>query len=311
MNVDAAISAACESVGIVPPRCSTRFGHWMKTDTLDGGKSGKGDGRVIVNEQHVTAWNWRTGEKHTVGLKDEEYTPAERKEIARKIAQQEKRKKERAREAAAVAVAMLAKAKPAQHPYLISKGFQHERAPVIDAASVLSIAGEFSRYLLPENGGERAIVVPARQPGNRITSLQLIWEDGSKKFLFGGEMENAAFRLASGNFIWLCEGYATGLSLRAALKALHRADGVVCCFSAYNVKVVANSLRVRRAIVTDNDKPMRQFGGMGTGEWYTRQTNLPYLMPPQLGDDLNDVHMRDGIFAVQRLLSNFIREAAL
>lgn len=202
MNVDAAISAACESVGIVPPRCSTRFGHWMKTDTLDGGKSGKGDGRVIVNEQHVTAWNWRTGEKHTVALKDEEYTPTERKEIARKIAQQEKRKKERAREAAAVAVAMLAKAKPGQHPYLISKGFQHERAPVIDAASVLSIAGEFSRYLLPENGGERAIVVPARQPGNRATgspACSSYGKTGRRNFFSAGKWKTprSAWRLAT------------------------------------------------------------------------------------------------------------------
>jgi len=307
MNVDAAISAACESVGIVPPKYSTHFGRWMKTDTLDGGKSGKGDGRVIVNEHHVTAWNWRTGEKHTVALKDEEYTPAERRQIARQVADAEKRKKEKAQEAAAIATAMLAKAKPAQHPYLITKGFQHERAPVIDAASVLSIGG---KYLLPQSGGDRAILVPARV-GNRITSLQLIWEDGTKRFLVSGEMENAAFRLASGNFIWLCEGYATGLTLRTALKALHRDDGVLCCFSAYNVKVVASGLRGRRAILTDNDKPMPQFDGLGTGEWYSRQANLPYLMPPQLGDDLNDVHMRDGIFTVQRLLSTFIREAAL
>nr|WP_292770314.1 toprim domain-containing protein [Mesorhizobium sp.] len=283
----------------------------MKTDALQGGKRGKGDGRVIVNEHHVTAWNWKTGEKHTVPLKDGEYTPAERKEIAQRIAEDEKKRKRKAHEAAATADALLKAAKPAQHAYLINKGFPHERAFVIDANTVRGVVGKYSDYLVPE-GGEKAILIPAKQPGNHVSSVQLIWEDGTKKFLANGEMENAAFRLATGEFIWFCEGYATGLSLRAALKGLHRNDCVLCCFSAYNVKVVAKSLqRKRRAIVTDNDKPQPQFEGLGTGEWYARQTGLPYLMPPLLGDDLNDLHRREGIFAVQRLLSNFVREAVL
>ncbi|MEW9808580.1 hypothetical protein [Mesorhizobium marinum] len=305
MNVEQAITSACDQVGITVPKRVTTFGRWMKTDTLSG-KSGRGDGRVIVNEHHVTAWNWQTGEQRTVALKDE-FSPVERKEIARQIERDGQEQKRRAKAAADIAASMIAKAKPAQHPYLIGKGFQHERALVIEAASVLDIGG---RYLLPEHVGEKAILVPARI-GNRVSSLQLIWEDGTKKFLAGGEMDGAAQRLSSGSFTWLCEGFATGLSLRTALKALHRSDCVLCCFSAYNVKVVARSLKGRRAIVTDNDKPLRQYDGLGTGEWYARQTNLPYLMPPQLGDDLNDLHLRDGIFGVQRLLSNFIREAVL
>lgn len=305
MNVDQAIGAACDSVGIAPPKRITTYGRWMKTDTLSG-KSGRGDGRVIVNAQHVTAWNWQTGEQRTVALRDE-FTAAERKEIARDIAEGERRKKQKAREAAATAVTMMSVATPSQHPYLVGKGFQHERALVIRAADVERLGG---RYLLPEGGGEKAILVPARI-GSRVSSLQLIWEDGTKKFLVNGEIEAASHRLSTGQLTWHCEGFATGLTLRTALKALHRTDCVLCCFSAYNVKVVARSVKSRRAIVTDNDKPIPHYEGLGTGEWFARQSGLPYLMPPRLGDDLNDLHMREGIFAVQRLLLNFIREAVL
>ncbi|TIP49659.1 MAG: hypothetical protein E5X77_10140 [Mesorhizobium sp.] len=308
MTVDQAIVSACDRVGIHPPKVTTRFGHWMKTDTLSG-KSGKGDGRVIVNDMHVTAWNWQTGEKVTVGLKDE-LSAVDRRKIARDIEAEKKKKKERAKAAAAKAQAMIAKAVPSQHPYLATKGFQHERGLVVDASVVRHIGGEFGSYLLPEAGGERALLIPARI-GSMVSSVQLIWEDGTKKFLAGGEMDLASHRISAGAFTWLCEGYATALSLRTALKGLHRSDCILCCFSAYNVLAVSRSAKKPAAILTDNDKPLIQFGGLGTGEYYARQASIPYLMPPQLGDDLNDVHLREGIFPVQRMVSNFLREAAM
>ncbi|MER9079942.1 hypothetical protein [Mesorhizobium sp. M0895] len=307
MTVDEAITSACDQVGIVPPKVAG-FGRWLKTDTMSG-KSGKGDGRLIVNDLHVTAWNWQTGEKITVGLK-EAFTPSERREISQKIKVENQRKRQRAQAAADKAAAMIARAGPAQHPYLAGKGFPHERALVIGAATVRDIGGDYASYLLPDGGGERAIVIPARA-GARVTSLQLIWEDGTKKFLWGGEMEQASHRIASGAFTWLCEGYATGLSLRSAVKSLHRNDGVLVCFSASNVLAVSRMVKARRAILTDNDKPLPQYGGIGTGEYFAYRAEIPYLMPPLIGDDLNDVHLRDGIYAVQRLVSNFLREANL
>jgi putative DNA primase/helicase len=307
-TIDQAIVNACDQVGIHPPKVTTRFGHWMKTDTLSG-KSGKGDGRVIVNEAHVTAWNWQTGEKVTVGLKDE-LSPVDRRKLAQDIETAKRKKKQRAREVAAKAQAMIAKSAPGQHTYLATKGFPHERGLVIEASAVREIAGEFGGYLFPEAGGERALVIPARI-GSAVSSLQLIWEDGTKKFLAGGEMDLAAHRVSTGPFTWLCEGYATALSLRTALKGLHRNDCILCCFSAYNVLAVSRTFKRPSAILTDNDKPLTQFGGIGTGEYYARQASIPYLMPPQLGDDLNDVHLREGIFPVQRMVSNFLREATM
>jgi putative DNA primase/helicase len=156
--------------------------------------------------------------------------------------------------------------------------------------------------------------VPARIDAH-VVSAQLIWGDGTKKFLYGGEMGGASHRIASGADTWLCEGYATGLSLRAALWGLNRHDTILLCFSAANIAKVAPAVRGRCFIAADNDAPPKanpdQFGGLGTGEFYARKSGRPYLMPPEQGQDVNDLHTAAGIFAVQRLISNLLREAKM
>lgn len=297
MNVNEAIEQACSTVGIKPPR-SYRIGHWAKTDTLSG-KNGKGDGRIIVDEMKVVGWNHQTGEHETVWLKDS-VTPIERKQIAERRGKDDAVRKANAARAARIAAQMVETAKQAPHPYFIRKGFQHELGLVLSAQDVSRIGGD---YLV---AGQSAIVMPARI-GSRITSAQLIWEDGTKKFIFGGETGGASHRLATGAETWLCEGYATGLSLRLALKSLSRQATVLCCFSAANVFAVSRSVQGRCFIAADNDKPLEQFGGKGTAEHYADVAGKPFLMPPDVGTDINDMHMKDGIFAVQRLISTFIR----
>lgn len=301
MNLSEAINQACGQVGIIPPKGAYRPGQWAKCDTL-AGKSGKGDGRVIVDDMRVTAHNWQTGENVTVWLKGEsEITPKDRRIIARQIEQEKDQKRAREERAAKVAVRMVEAAQTTTHPYFARKGFPAEKALVLDAATIRKLGGD---YLI---AGERAIVMPARI-GAKITSVQLIWEDGSKRFLAGGSVTGSCHRIAKGSGPkWHCEGYATGLTLRTALKGLNRSDTILCCFSAGNVASVARNAKGRAFIVTDNDKPMPQFDGLGTGEHWARTTGLPYMMPPEVGTDLNDFHQEQGIFAVQRILTDFLR----
>jgi putative DNA primase/helicase len=297
MNVQEAIDQACATVGIKPPR-SYQIGRWAKTDTLSG-KNGKGDGRIIVDELKVVGWNHQTGEHLTVWLKDDA-TPAERKQIAERREKDDQERRQKAARAARIASHLVEVAKQAPHPYFVRKGFPNELGLIVAAADVAAIGGE---YLV---AGQSAIVMPARI-GSRITSAQLIWEDGTKKFLFGGETGGASHRVATGAETWLCEGYATGLSLRAALKALSRQATILCCFSASNVLSVSRSVQGRCFIAADNDKPLDQFGGRGTGEHYAEASGKPFLMPHRVGTDFNDMHMADGIFAVQRAISTFLR----
>lgn len=295
MNVHDAIEQACSSVGIKPPR-SHRIGQWVKTDTLTG-KNGKGDGRVMVDEMKVVSWNWQTGIKDTVFLRDQA-TPSERRQFAQRRENDDQERREKAARAARIAGELIGASRLATHAYFVSKGFPEEQALVVSADHVEAIGG---RYLLH---GKSAIVMPAKI-GGKITSAQLIWEDGTKKFIFGGETSGACHRVSSGSETWLCEGYATGLSIRAALHALSRSATVLCCFSASNVLAVSRQVQGRCFIAADNDKP--QFDGQGTAEHYARLAEKPFTMPPEVGADFNDMHVRSGIFAVQRHLASFIR----
>lgn len=83
------------------------------------------------------------------------------------------------------------------------------------------------------------------EDGGRMVGLQKIAPDGTKRFNKGMAKEGAACRLgpppADGATILLCEGYATGRSIRMALP-----DAVVfVCFDAGNLAPVATILRRR------------------------------------------------------------------
>ncbi len=172
-------------------------------------------------------------------------------------------------------------------------------------AAILEAAQKKVDSLVSENGAT-AIVIPARI-GTTIKSVQVIWEDGRKLFLAGGSMQGTAHRIAKGRDAWLCEGFATGLSLRAALRGLGRSDTILMCFSAANIAKVIAGLSGRCFVAADNDKPLEQFGGIGTGEHWARLSGAPYLMPQCVGWDINDLHQRNGIFAVQNLITELLR----
>lgn len=315
MTLEEAISQACQSVGIVPPRGQIAMRKWVKADT-NAGKNGKGDGRIICDDDRVTAVNWQTGDKTTVWLK-ENRTVEDKRRYAKERAENERRDREKAARTAQMAERMIRAAKPGEHSYLKRKGFPEERPLVLAADLVRQMAGytnsrgEFvpADYLVPADAA-MAIVVPARI-GQKITSAQLIWEDGTKKFLSGGEMGAASHRIATGSAAWLCEGYATGLSLRAALRGLNRRDTILVCFSAANIVKVAATIEERCYIAADYDAPPaakpEQFGGLGAGEYFAQKTGKPYVMPPDLKTDINDYHQAAGIFAVQRLVSGLLR----
>ena len=84
----------------------------------------------------------------------------------------------------------------------------------------------------------------------KMMAVQLINDQTGRKLFYpkGCRTSNTAFVINIGErypkAIWLCEGYATGLTIHRALIALGRGrDQVACCFSANNIKNVARSLR--------------------------------------------------------------------
>jgi putative DNA primase/helicase len=155
-----------------------------------------------------------------------------------------------------------------KHEYLNSKGF-------IDAEDMIW-----------GHEGKKTLVVPMRVDGS-LVGCQLIESDGSKKFLYGQRTSNAELVIDNKGVHILCEGYATALSIQAALKKMSRRYTIHVCFSAGNMKKVAQGLP-DGLIIADNDQS-------GTGERVAKEIGWQYWMSDVVGEDANDTHQRVGL----------------
>jgi hypothetical protein len=91
-----------------------------------------------------------------------------------------------------------------------------------------------------------------------------------------------------------CEGYATGLSIRAAMKAMNIRYKIYICFSASNVMHMASGIP-GGLVVADNDPN-------GIGEKAARESGKPFWLSDTAGEDFNDFHVRVGLFRASQSL---------
>lgn len=230
------------------------------------------------------------------------------------------------------AKAVLKNATLAHHPYLSRKGFAQylcgrcalsfdwEGTPAecpLCEAPVTALSQPYQ--MLVANG--RALVPMRDVRTQEVVSLQAIDAEGNKRFLKGGRKKDTMFQLGRGREIWMCEGYATALSLRAALNHMQRKDfSVVVTFDAYNFVSVAQSMVAgRRGVAVADNDPWRceackhrwyqeelksrcpQCRGtivhMPVGPEQAHKTMLPVFLPSEPGD-VNDLHASKGLEAV-------------
>jgi putative DNA primase/helicase len=210
------------------------------------------------------------------------FTDADRKAWGERKRAQERRQAEVHRQAERTAAAMLAACKPGEHNYLRSKQLPEVRGLVNDA---------------------RELIVPMRTlESNQLVGAQVIrWlmdeREWQKKMLYGTRAKGAVFRLGNPRSpeTWLVEGYATGLTLEAALHQLHQQAQVLICFSASNLTHVAAQVQGRKFAFADHDKS-------GTGLRAVEQAGLAYCMSAVEGEDANDLYVRAGLMAVSKLM---------
>ena len=157
------------------------------------------------------------------------------------------------------------------------------------------------------------LIVPVEMSTGRPSSLQFIDGTGAKRFLHGGKIQGGFFTfgdLSMSKTILLCEGFATGASL-------HEATGynVACCFSAGNLRPVAEVFRRRypsKAIIIAADNDLRDDGTPNVGmEAAIAAADAVHgiLAMPELDKkkcDFSDVHVQCGFEAVRKTI-----EAAL
>lgn len=238
-----------------------------------------GNGAYWWDGQRGWVMDW-SGEARTIWYEDphaKPWTPEEKLEwtLKRKTANAAK---DRSYELAAQrADITLRSAKMELHDYLHLKGFPEQKGLVLDGV----------------------LLVPMRNVvTNKVQGYQQIFWDAEsrkwdKKMQPGMRAKNAVLYIGSREApeAWLVEGYATGLSLLAALRSVGLHASVVVCFSASNLIAVADQIPGKRFMFADNDVSK-------TGENAAIQTGLPWTMADQVGYDANDLHKHNGLFAV-------------
>ena len=301
MSIHDAMRDACRAVGIEVPR-KVEPGRWCPSP-VEGKSRSNTSGRVMINDDGVTgiAWNHATGQhqRFWVGGSSEAPPPVQRDPEA------DRRRAAEQREVEAACERIIRSCDQAQHPYLARKGFPEDLGLVIADPRPLMPRGSLGEAMaaaLPDGDGP-LLVVPGRI-GQRLTTVQFITAEGAKKNILRGQMGGACHRIATGRETWVCEGIATAMTVRAALRLLGRSVTVLSAFSASNVAKVAEGIP-GALIAADHDKPIPDFGGLGTGEFYARRTGRKWAMPKNFGD-FNDLHQSEGLRSVAIHLREFL-----
>lgn len=240
------------------------------------------NGAYFYDRDRGWVQNWETGEP-AQWWNDPNAKPwneSEKREWAlrRRVAEADKIKDQAT--AAKKAGVMITSATRDTHPYLKSKGFP-------DVQCLIGTAGE--------------MLVPMRDFRDNallgVQSIKLVDNEWEKKMLHGMRAKGAVLRIGPQSAVetFYCEGYATGLSIDAALRMLRLNAAVLVCFSATNIIHVAAGMTGKRFVFADNDVSL-------TGEKAAQATGLPWYMSDVQGEDANDLHVRAGVMALAKLL---------
>jgi putative DNA primase/helicase len=240
-------------------------------------------------------YNWITGQQQRFTANG--LAGAQDARAPRRGAEADRQARQAQEAATAAAGRMVKAARTEVHAYLARKGFPDELGLVLDHPEDFVPGGQTfdgMRHHIGQMTGP-FLIIPGRI-GGQVVTVQLIDAEGDKLNMKAAPMRGAAHRIATGRETWVCEGIATALSVRAALRLLGRPATVLSAFSAANVAVVGEGLK-GSIIAADHDKPLEQLHGKGTGEFYAARTGRTWVMPPELGD-FNDMHVSEGLRAV-------------
>ncbi len=260
------------------------------------GKSQGKDGAYILHlDPPAAGWwkNWRTNEDANWTAKgDELLSPEDRARLNARIerdkAVREVEQSERHAKARERAQRILAGSEPAKpdHPYLTRKS-----VPVL---------GELRQT------DDGKLVVPVSGLDGAVQSLQLISQDGVKRFLTGGKIESGYFPISAKDGsksrpLVVCEGYATAASLHQATE-----HACLVAFNAGNLSAVAKFARTQypeREIIfaADDDHGTKGNPGLTKARQAAREIGAKVAVPRFAepgGTDFNDLAQSEGLEVV-------------
>lgn len=264
-------------------------GRWHRVPTTSHPKKRNGAYRYAGTHGHV--------QDHASMLEPQLWTPDESElakidhvAIARVAAQAAQQIRDDQAKAARNAVDILQRTIIDKHPYFDAKGFPDELGPVFT-----------------DDKGRRKLCIPMRADG-RIVGLQTISDQPAhtingkdvpafeKRFLYGQRLDQCVNTMDNHGPKFYCEGFATALSVRAALTAIKTRYTVIVCFTAGNMLKVAKN-HGEGIVIADNDMPSQQVphaGGMGLK--VAQDIGLPFWISDREKEDFNDHAQRVGLF---------------
>jgi putative DNA primase/helicase len=248
--------------------------RWVAVPTEDHPR--KRNGRYKNMGSIGWVQNWATMQSPAVWKGEEGLSVS----VRAMIQKANKDRQEEAKKAAAKAGWILHQCKQDTHPYLASKGFPEEVG----------------------NVWEGNLVIPMRANG-KLVGCQIINDKGEKKFLKGQTTKGAAFVMDAKGVPIFVEGFATALSVRAAMKLIKIRYTIYCCFSASNMEHIARQVR-GGIVVCDNDLN-------SVGEIAARATGKPYWISDTAGFDFNDHWRAKGEFHSSQSLKKVLLTAGI
>jgi len=281
--------------GIIPPPGGVIADGKLRRADAEG-KNGKSDAAYLLYDDHPVAGgfeNWRdgrgwahwrsrqNGNGRVLSAADEAKTRA-RWAAARKVREEERRIDQEKATAVARKEFESARQAPPDHRYLVRKKI---------AAHDLRVAGG------------KLLLIPMQDIAGMLWNLQRIDQEGGKRFLFGGRTEGLFYKIGPdpAETIIIAEGVSTALSIFEAT-----ALPVVAAMSAGNLLAVGRAIREKYPQITmiyfaDNDNP--DTNGVNVGVMKATEaakaTGGIVVMSPTVGDDANDLYIREGADAVK------------
>lgn len=289
---------AIKAAGLTPPDAIEPDGELHRF--ASNGKRGDLAGWYVLHADGIPAGAfgcWRSGlSENWQAEVGRTLTDEERAEYRRRMEESARKREEAEREAHAQArqraEELWSEAKPATnaHPYLANK-----RAK----AHGLRVAAD------------GRLLVPVRDRGGALHSLQFIAADGEKRFLPGGRMAGGYFAIGKpGAVLCIAEGYATAATI-------HETTGhpVAVAFNAGNLEAVARTLReklpsVRLILCADDDAATEGNPGIAKATAAARAVGGLLAVPgfgadrPQGATDFNDLAAHRGPDAVRECIAS-------
>jgi phage/plasmid primase-like uncharacterized protein len=292
-------------------------GYQFKADFVIGGefnrfKFGKG-----VNENgHCQVWNngndfyhaeygdWKTGQKHKWNSSGgKPLNPTQNKQI--KQAQQEQADKiiEDQKQASIKANEIYAKAQQSTvfNVYLKSKGFD-----------------KYQGLEHPARQDEKGnLIIPLSSIDGQIKNLQTIYKNGDKRPLKDGLKKGTFCVLGDLSTlhkdVYVCEGYATALSVYLAFEQKQAVVFAIDCGNLYHVLFALKSKYKNKQFINcaDNDHTKDENAGIKQAKAIKDKLGIPFIYPDFIkGTDFDDLRQEKELKAVkERILSVVIDNA--